>query len=70
LFSATAVEDSFVYVDALVERIAGDDVRMSYGANLERFAFPQVIFLAISTCFFPSRFKTIEFYLKFSFCGQ
>lgn len=48
-FSATVVEDSFEYLDAPVERIAGADVPTPYAANLERMAFPQVCaFLIIS----------------------
>ncbi|PWA70576.1 hypothetical protein CTI12_AA290000 [Artemisia annua] len=39
---ATVVEDSFGYLDAPVERIAGADVPTPYAANLERFAFPQI----------------------------
>ncbi|CAA0806871.1 Pyruvate dehydrogenase E1 component subunit beta-1- mitochondrial [Striga hermonthica] len=39
---ATVVEDSFEYLDAPVERIAGADVPMPYAANLERLAVPQV----------------------------
>jgi hypothetical protein len=38
----TVVEDSFEYLDAPVERIAGADVPMPYAANLERMAVPQV----------------------------
>lgn len=36
------VEESFEYLDAPVERIAGADVCMPYAANLERLAVPQV----------------------------
>ncbi|KVI05749.1 pyruvate dehydrogenase E1 component subunit beta-1, mitochondrial isoform X4 [Cynara cardunculus var. scolymus] len=39
---ATVVEDSFGYLDAPVERIAGADVPTPYAANLERMAFPQI----------------------------
>lgn len=39
---ATVVEDSFGYLDAPVERIAGADVPMPYASNLERMAVPQV----------------------------
>ncbi|KAI5664941.1 hypothetical protein M9H77_24264 [Catharanthus roseus] len=39
---ACVVEESFEYLDAPVERIAGADVPMPYGANLERMAVPQV----------------------------
>ncbi|XP_011086850.1 pyruvate dehydrogenase E1 component subunit beta-1, mitochondrial-like [Sesamum indicum] len=39
---ALIVEDSFDYLDAPVERIAGADVPMPYAANLERMALPQV----------------------------
>jgi hypothetical protein len=38
----TVVEDSFEYLDAPVERIAGADVPMPHAANLERMAVPQV----------------------------
>jgi pyruvate dehydrogenase E1 component beta subunit len=40
--SMAVVEDSFEYLDAPVERIAGADVPMPYAANLERMAVPQV----------------------------
>ncbi|WJZ81762.1 hypothetical protein VitviT2T_001584 [Vitis vinifera] len=36
------VEESFGYLDAPVERIAGADVPMPYAANLERMAVPQI----------------------------
>jgi len=39
---ASVVEESFSYLDAPVERIAGADVLMPYAANLERLALPQV----------------------------
>ncbi|KAI3698566.1 hypothetical protein L2E82_42210 [Cichorium intybus] len=39
---ASVVEDSFNYLDAPVERIAGADVPTPYTANLERLAFPQI----------------------------
>ncbi|CAI9278147.1 unnamed protein product [Lactuca saligna] len=39
---ASVVEDSFAYLDAPVERIAGADVPTPYAANLERSAFPQI----------------------------
>ncbi|KAL4280895.1 hypothetical protein GQ457_03G006990 [Hibiscus cannabinus] len=39
---ASVVEESFAYLDAPVERIAGADVPMPYAANLERLAVPQV----------------------------
>nr|KAJ0190993.1 hypothetical protein LSAT_V11C800447710 [Lactuca sativa] len=39
---ASVVEDSFGYLDAPVERIAGADVPTPYAANLERMAFPQI----------------------------
>ncbi|KAK8265205.1 hypothetical protein V6Z11_D12G163500 [Gossypium hirsutum] len=39
---ASVVEESFSYLDAPVERIAGADVPMPYAANLERMAVPQV----------------------------
>ncbi|MFS7959143.1 putative pyruvate dehydrogenase (acetyl-transferring) [Helianthus anomalus] len=40
--SASVVEDSFGYLDAPVERVAGADVPTPYAANLERMAFPQI----------------------------
>lgn len=46
--SMSVVEDSFEYLDAPVERIAGADVPMPYAANLERLAVPQVC----TCCFF------------------
>ncbi|MED6151276.1 hypothetical protein PIB30_080970, partial [Stylosanthes scabra] len=39
---ASVVEESFGYLDAPVERIAGVDVPMPYAANLERMAVSQV----------------------------
>eukprot|EP00271_Cylindrocystis_brebissonii_P008736 TRINITY_DN23220_c0_g1_i1.p1 TRINITY_DN23220_c0_g1~~TRINITY_DN23220_c0_g1_i1.p1 ORF type:complete len:373 (-),score=68.32 TRINITY_DN23220_c0_g1_i1:558-1676(-) len=39
---ASVVEESFEYLDAPVERIAGADIPMPYAANLERLALPQV----------------------------
>ena len=36
------VEDSFGYLDAPVERIAGADIPMPYAANFEKMAVPQV----------------------------
>ncbi|KAK6920464.1 Transketolase, C-terminal domain [Dillenia turbinata] len=36
------IEESFGYLDAPVERIAGADVPMPYAANLERMALPQI----------------------------
>ncbi|KAI3974407.1 hypothetical protein MKX01_038740 [Papaver californicum] len=39
---ASVIEESFGYLDAPVERIAGVDVPMPYAANLERMAVPQV----------------------------
>ncbi|XXG61221.1 hypothetical protein AAC387_Pa04g2932 [Persea americana] len=38
----SVIEESFEYLDAPVERIAGADVPMPYAANLERMAVPQV----------------------------
>ncbi|KAK7860508.1 pyruvate dehydrogenase e1 component subunit beta-1 [Quercus suber] len=38
----SVIEESFEYLDAPVERIAGADVPMPYAANLERMALPQV----------------------------
>jgi pyruvate dehydrogenase E1 component beta subunit len=40
--STSVIEESFGYLDAPVERIAGADVPMPYAANLERMAVPQV----------------------------
>ncbi|KAL9274702.1 Pyruvate dehydrogenase E1 component subunit beta-1, mitochondrial-like protein, partial [Drosera capensis] len=40
--SASIVEESFEYLDAPVERIAGADIPMPYAANLERLAVPQI----------------------------
>ncbi|VAI19573.1 unnamed protein product [Triticum turgidum subsp. durum] len=37
----SVVEESFEYLDAPIERIAGADVPMPYAANLERLAVPQ-----------------------------
>lgn len=45
VFSASVFEESFEYLDAAVERIAGADVPMPYAANLERMAVPQVCLL-------------------------
>ncbi|GAB2271273.1 hypothetical protein Dimus_006115 [Dionaea muscipula] len=39
---ASIVEESFEYLDAPVERIAGADIPMPYAANLERMAVPQI----------------------------
>lgn len=39
---ASVVEESFEYLDAPVERVAGADIPMPYAANLERLALPQV----------------------------
>ncbi|XP_020581406.1 pyruvate dehydrogenase E1 component subunit beta-1, mitochondrial isoform X3 [Phalaenopsis equestris] len=39
---ASVIEESFEYLDAPVERIAGADVPMPYAPNLERLAVPQV----------------------------
>lgn len=46
--SATVVEESFNYLDAPIERIAGADVPTPYAANLERMAFPQVCFTTLT----------------------
>lgn len=40
--STSIIEDSFGYLDAPVQRIAGADVPMPYATNLERLAVPQV----------------------------
>lgn len=42
-YSTSVIEESFGYLDAPVERIAGADVPMPYAANLERMAVPQVL---------------------------
>lgn len=52
--SASVVEESFSYLDAPVERIAGADVPMPYAANLERLALPQV-------CLFVSPYLRIKY---------
>ncbi|KAI4996135.1 hypothetical protein ZWY2020_041276 [Hordeum vulgare] len=39
----SVVEESFEYLDAPIERIAGADVPMPYAANLERLVVPQVL---------------------------
>jgi pyruvate/2-oxoglutarate/acetoin dehydrogenase E1 component len=56
----SVVEDSFEYLDAPVERIAGADVPTPYAANLERLAFPQVC----ASCFscFDSKLMDPIFY--------
>ena len=53
LCSMSVVEESFEYLDAPVERIAGADVPMPYAANLERLAVPQVRqhFFLFDTCY-------------------
>ncbi|KAI9177232.1 hypothetical protein LWI28_012652 [Acer negundo] len=51
---ASVVEESFDYLDAPVERIAGADVPMPYATNIERLAVPQVediVRAAKRTCF-------------------
>ncbi|CAO2829015.1 unnamed protein product [Amaranthus hypochondriacus] len=40
--SASVVDDSFEYLDAPVERIAGADVPMPYAPNIEKMAVPQI----------------------------
>jgi len=47
----SVVEESFEYLDAPVERIAGADVPMPYAANLERMAVPQVLFFVFNPRF-------------------
>lgn len=63
----SVVEDSFEYLDAPVERIAGADVPMPYAANLERMAVPQV-HTAFPFPFVPSLhlviWSTIHFILQ------
>lgn len=49
--SMSVVEESFEYLDAPVERIAGADVPMPYAANLERMAVPQVLFFVLHPTF-------------------
>ncbi|KAE8818864.1 pyruvate dehydrogenase E1 component subunit beta-1, mitochondrial [Hordeum vulgare] len=43
VLSMSVVEESFEYLDAPIERIAGADVPMPYAANLERLAISQVL---------------------------
>lgn len=50
--STCVIEESFGYLDAPVERIAGADVPMPYAANLERMAVPQVDSLPILIIWF------------------
>jgi len=52
--SASVVEESFGYLDAPVERIAGADVPMPYAANLERLAVPQVCCISFFFGFYIS----------------
>lgn len=42
LDSTSVVEDSFEYLDAPIERIAGADVPMPYSPSLEKLSLPQV----------------------------
>ncbi|KAG5081696.1 hypothetical protein JHK86_005761 [Glycine max] len=54
----SVIEESFGYLDAPVERIAGADVPMPYAANLERMAVPQILFVlqrehATDLCLWP-----------------
>lgn len=44
----SVVEESFEYLDAPVERIAGADVPMPYAPNLERLAVPQVLLFCLT----------------------
>jgi hypothetical protein len=57
----SVVEESFEYLDAPVERIAGADVPMPYAANLERMAVPQVLFF--SSCIHCSRLLPLPCFL-------
>jgi hypothetical protein len=57
----SVVEDSFEYLDAPVERIAGADVPMPYAANLERMAVPQV-HTDYSFAFIPSLHRDLWFF--------
>jgi len=59
--SMAVVEDSFEYLDAPVERIAGADVPMPYAANLERMAVPQV-YTDCPFAFIPSLHRDLWFY--------
>lgn len=64
--SASVVEESFGYLDAPVERIAGADVPMPYAANLERMAVPQVHFPTFSKS--PvSILKSLLYFIRSSF---
>jgi predicted membrane chloride channel (bestrophin family) len=60
------VEDSFEYLDAPVERIAGADVPMPYAANLERLAVPQV-HTAFPFAFIPSVHNGTPYLVNSSF---
>ncbi|KAL2492189.1 Pyruvate dehydrogenase E1 component subunit beta-1 [Abeliophyllum distichum] len=60
---ASVLEDSFEYLDAPVERIAGADVPMPYAANLERMAVPQQRGLATDQVHWPQlpkRYKELK----------
>ncbi|KAM4107757.1 hypothetical protein ACJW30_04G169200 [Castanea mollissima] len=46
----SVIEESFEYLDAPVERIAGADVPMPYAANLERMALPQCFAAWYASC--------------------
>ena len=74
LNSASVIEESFIYLDAPVERIAGADVPMPYAANLERMAVPHVdTFLFIYFGFhFDSRlvFRALQHsFFELGFCA-
>ena len=56
--STSVIEESFEYLDAPVERIAGADVPMPYAANLERLAVPQVNH---ASALFAMSFKLLSF---------
>ncbi|KAL4192065.1 hypothetical protein AMTRI_Chr06g192160 [Amborella trichopoda] len=56
----SVIEESFEYLDAPVERIAGADVPMPYAANLERMAVPQISPAALDDFAFPIMFKLYE----------
>lgn len=62
--STSVVEESFGYLDAPVERIAGADIPMPYAANLERMAVPQVHFPTFSksllSFFYPDKFTVLS----------
>lgn len=68
--SASVVEDSFEYLDAPVERIAGADVPMPYAPNIEKMAVPQVgfvLYLVTVVIIRDGTFKYYHFVTSFHF---